>query len=173
MKTSNDGPHSATGMFARPRMVFLHGALLSLMATAPMTGHASAVSRENDARAFFTQFVAAQNSHDAMTVASLLWDSPNTLWITRGIAVKGVTAIVATLTNYYAGTWRLKPDMGQFQSTELAEDVQQILVPVTFTRGLPGLPAQDNTFLICQTLVRTAGGWRVASIIPVANTQLK
>ncbi|MBM9400026.1 hypothetical protein JUN65_00235 [Gluconacetobacter azotocaptans] len=49
----------------------------------------------------------------------------------------------------------------------------QILVPITFTRGLPGKPAQDNTFLISQTLVRAAVGCRVATILPIANTEIK
>jgi hypothetical protein len=49
----------------------------------------------------------------------------------------------------------------------------QILVPVVFTRGLPGKPPQDNIFLISQTFVRDANGWHVASILPIANTQLK
>jgi hypothetical protein len=47
----------------------------------------------------------------------------------------------------------------------------QILVPIVFTRGLPGKPPQDNTFLISQTFVRDANG--IASILPIANTQLK
>jgi hypothetical protein len=46
----------------------------------------------------------------------------------------------------------------------------QILVPIVFTRGLPGKPPQDNTFLISKTFVRDANG--IASILPIANTQL-
>ena len=48
-----------------------------------------------------------------------------------------------------------------------------ILVPIVFTRGLPGKPPQDNVFLISQTLIRDASGWHIASILPIANTQLK
>ncbi len=56
--------------------------------------------------------------------------------------------------------------MSRFQSTAIAVDVVQILVPITFTRGLRGKPAQDNTF-------RSAVGWRVAAILPIANTQIE
>jgi hypothetical protein len=173
MQALNDAPNVSAGMFARLRLNFLHGILLLLSVTGATIGSASAASGDADARAFFTQFVAAQNAHDAKAVASLLWDSPDVLWFTRGVEVRGVKAIVETLADYYAGTWHLEPDMGHFRSTKLSEDAIQILVPVTFSRGLPGKPAQDNTFLICQTLVRTAAGWRVASIMPIANTQLK
>ena len=40
-------------------------------------------------------------------------------------------------------------------------------------RGLPGKPPQQNIFLISQTYVQDANGWHVASILPVANTELK
>ncbi len=95
------------------------------------------------------------------------------LWFTRGVEVRGTKAIADTLSEYYAGTWHLEPDMSHFRSTAISSDVVQILVPVTFTRGLPGMPSQSNTFLISQTLVRGAAGWRVAAILPIANTQFK
>jgi hypothetical protein len=63
--------------------------------------------------------------------------------------------------------------MSQFRVAVISSDVMQILVPIVFTRGLPGNPPQDNTFLISQTFVRDATGWYVASILPIANTQLK
>ena len=63
--------------------------------------------------------------------------------------------------------------MSQFHVAVVSNDVMQILVPIVFTRGLPGQPSQDNTFLISQTFVRDADGWYVASIMPIANTQLK
>jgi hypothetical protein len=63
--------------------------------------------------------------------------------------------------------------MSQFHVATISDDVMQILVPIVFTRGLPGKPPQDNTFLISQTFVRDANGWYIASILPIANTQLK
>jgi hypothetical protein len=49
----------------------------------------------------------------------------------------------------------------------------QFLVPVVFTRGLPGQPSQGSKFLVIQTLVHDANGWHIASIISVANAQPK
>jgi hypothetical protein len=56
---------------------------------------------------------------------------------------------------------------------QFLNDVTQILVPIVFTRGLPGRPSQDDKFLISQAFVHDANGWHVASIMPIANTQLK
>jgi hypothetical protein len=37
-------------------------------------------------------------------------------------------------------------------------------VPITFSIGPPGQPAPDAPFLMNQTLVKTAAGWRIANI---------
>jgi hypothetical protein len=142
------------------------------MVCAP-SGRASAAADEIDARTTFTKFVFAQNAHDADAVKALLWNSPSMLWFSRGVETRGRDAVVARFKEYYEGTWHLEPDMSQFRAASISSDVMQILVPVVFTRGLPGKPPQGNTFLISQTLVRDAGGWYVASILPIANTQLK
>jgi hypothetical protein len=160
-------------MSARYRLCILCGAFIVMTLTTPIVAPALAASSDSDARDFFAKFVAAQNAHDIPAVEALLWDSPRMLWFTRGVEVRGAKAIAETLMDYYAGTWHLEPDMSRFQSTAIADDVVQILVPITFTRGLPGKPAQDNTFLISQTLVRGAAGWRVAAILPIANTKIK
>jgi ketosteroid isomerase-like protein len=145
---------------------------LAVVLTALLGGHASAAD-ESEARAFFTKFVAAQNAHDVDAVKSMLWDSPGMLWFGRNVETRGRDAVADRFREYYRGTWHLEPDMSQFHVAVISDDVMQILVPIVFTRGLPGQPSQDNTFLISQTFVHDANGWHVASILPIANTQLK
>jgi hypothetical protein len=77
------------------------------------------------------------------------------------------------LEDYYEGTWHLEPDMTQFRVTVIADDFMQILVPIIFTRRLPGKPPRDSEFLISQTLLRGKDGRRVTAIIPIADTQFK
>jgi hypothetical protein len=146
-------------------------ALLFLVVAVASGGHASA--NETEARSLFTKFVAAQNAHNADDVKAMLWNSPSMLLFARGVETRGPEAVAARFKEYYEGTWHLEPDMSQFRVAAISSDVMQILVPIVFTRGLPGKTAQDNTFLISQTLVRDANGWYVASILPIANTQLK
>ena len=126
-----------------------------------------------DPRAFFEDFVAAQNAHDAEKVRSMLWDGPQMLWITRGIQIRGADAVTARFREYYQATWQLDPDMSKFEATALGDGVAQVLVPITFTRGNPGQPPQQARILISQTYVRVGAEWRVASILAVADTQLK
>jgi hypothetical protein len=147
--------------------------LLLVVMTVASGGPASAAADETEARAFFTKFVTAQNAHNAADVKSMLWNSPDMLWFSRGVETRGRDAVAARFKEYYEGTWHLEPDMSRFHVAAISADVMQILVPIVFTRGLPGQPPQDNTFLISQTLVHDADGWHIASILPIANTQLK
>jgi hypothetical protein len=154
------------------RHLSIAAALLVFVMTVASGGQAFAAN-ETEARALFTKFVAAQNAHDAGNVRAMLWNSPSMLLFARGVETRGPEAVAARFKEYYEGTWHLEPDMSQFRVAAIANDVMQILVPIVFTRSLPGKAPQDNTFLISQTFVRDATGWHVASILPIANTQLK
>ncbi|WP_439371294.1 hypothetical protein [Bradyrhizobium sp. DASA03120] len=103
----------------------------------------------------------------------MLLNSPGTLLFARGIETRGRDDVAARFKGYYEGTWHLEPDMSKFHVAVLSNEAMQILVPIVFTRALPGEPPQQNTFLISQTYVQDATGWHVASIMPVANTELR
>lgn len=136
-------------------------------------GQALATPSENEARQFFGEFVAAHNDHNVQKVKSMLWDSPKMLWFTRGESVLGPDAVVDRLKEYYKGAWHLQPDMSKFTATAITDDCVQIVVPIIFTRSLPGQPAHDTTFLISQTYIRSIDGWRVASIMALADSSIK
>jgi hypothetical protein len=88
----------------------------------------------------------------------MLWNSPGTLLLARGAEIKRPGAIADRFKGYYEGTWHIEPDMSPFHITSISKDVMQFLVPVVFTRGLPGQPSQDSKFLVIQTLVHDANG---------------
>jgi uncharacterized protein (TIGR02246 family) len=154
-----------------------HGATLVIAALAAAAGGREAPAQttgtgggpaEADARALFERFVVAQNAHGAAAVEALLWDSPDFLWITRGRPVWGREAAMERFRALYSGTWRLEPDMSQFRAVALGPGAAQLFVPVLFTIGAPGQPAQPARFLMNQTLRREGDGtWRVASILPI------
>ena len=148
-------------------------AFLVFAIAAIAASRASADQSDSDARGLFAKFVAAQNAHNVDEVKAMLWASPETLFFSRGIDIRGADAVAERFKEYYRGTWSLEPDMGRFHATALSTDVIQILVPIVFTRGLSGAKPQSDTFLICQTFKKTEDGWRVASILPIANNTLK
>jgi uncharacterized protein (TIGR02246 family) len=122
---------------------------------------------EDDVKATFEAFVAAQNAHDPAAVRELLVDSPDFLWVTRGAAIWGRDAALKRFEKLYQGTWKLSPDMSALKVIVLGEKTAQLFVPTVFNIGPAGQPAPDAPFLVNQTLVRTETGWRIASILPI------
>ena len=138
--------------------------LLSALLALPQFAIASP---EDDIKTVFDAFVAAQNAHDAKAVSNTLHDSPNLLWVTRGAAIWGREAALKRFETLYQGTWKLEPEAGSFKVMMLGTDTAQVFVPIVFTIGAPGQPAQPTRFLMNQVLVKTAEGWRVSSILPI------
>jgi hypothetical protein len=151
--------------FSRHRRTTLVGALFA-GALAALPAVASAAG-EDEVRAVFDRFVKAQNSHYVAGVRELLLDSPNFLWVTRGAPVWGREAALKRFESLYQGTWKLSPDMSNLKTVLVSETTAQLYVPITFNIGAPGQPAPDTPFLMNQTLVKTAAGWRIANILPI------
>lgn len=127
----------------------------------------AAQSPSAEIRKGFEAFVAAQNAHDAKALEPLLLDSDQFLWITRGAAIWGRPEALRRFEALYKGTWHLEPDYGAFRVVFTRGDAAQLFVPVRFTLGPAGQPPQEVPFLLNQTLVRSGGRWRVASILPI------
>jgi ketosteroid isomerase-like protein len=143
-------------------------AIALLFAVGVMLSGPAVSSPEDDVKALFERFVTAQNAHDASAVRDLLLDSPNFLWISRGITIWGRDAAIKRFETFYQGTWRLSPDSSSLKIIMLGDSAAQLYAPIMFTTGAPGQPAQDGPTLMNQTLVKTPAGWRVASILPIA-----
>ncbi len=143
--------------------------LMSSILTTSLMLSAGRVSADvnNDVKVTFDHFVAAQNAHDVSAVGQLLLDSPNFLWVTRGTPVWGRDAALKRFETLYQGTWKLAPEVTNMKIVTLSDTSAQLFVPIVFNIGAPGQPAPDTTFLMNQTLVKTASGWRIASILPI------
>jgi hypothetical protein len=155
-----------TGRRSRPAAKGLR-ASVALMVMSLMITSAAAATPEDEVRATFDRFVAAQNAHDIKAVESLLLGSPHFLWITRGTAVWGQDAAIKRFAALYEGTWRLEPEASNMKIVIHGSEVAQVYVPIIFTIGAPGQSPQQTRFLMNQVLVNTSAGWRVATILPI------
>jgi ketosteroid isomerase-like protein len=126
-----------------------------------------AAAPEDEVRATFDHFVAAQNGHDAKAVQTLLLDSPDFLWITRGTPVWGVDAAMKRFATLYQGTWHLDPEAASLKVIMIGDSTAQLYVPIVFTIGPSGQSAQSTRFLMNQLLVKTATGWKISNILPI------
>ncbi len=144
--------------------------LLTLVVVALVSRPALAAS-EDEVRAQFERFVAAQNAHDIKAVGELLLDSPNFLWITRGTPIWGREAALKQFEALYQGTWMLDPRKEELKVIMLRDDVAQLYVPIMFTIGAQKQPAQPTRFLMNQLIVKTPSGWKTATILPIPAPQ--
>ncbi len=142
---------------------FMAALLVTLM---PSVGPVGAAPQD-EVKATFDRFVVSQNAHDVSVVRELLLDSPNFLWVTRGAPIWGRDAAVKRFEILYQGTWKLSPDISSLKVVMLTETTAQLFVPIVFNMGPPGQPAPDTPFLMNMTLVKSAAGWRIASILPI------
>src|SRR3954447_18009593 len=126
---------------------------------------------EEEVKALFAKFVAAQNAHDIKAVGELLQDSPQFLWITRGTPIWGREGALKRFEALYQGTWSLEPKTDELKVIELQPGVAQLYVPVTFMIAPAGQTAQPTRFFVNEVLVKTAGGWKVSSILPIPAPQ--
>ena len=165
MKMWPNEKKNRTGLY-RTRFARILIAYMTLMFLSLMIKSAVAAA-DDEVRATFDRFVAAQNAHDIKAVESLLLGSPNFLWITRGTPIWGHDAALKRFTALYDGTWRLDPETSGLKITMVSEGVAQIYVPIIFTIGAAGQAAQQTKFLINQVLIKTSDGWRVSSILPI------
>jgi ketosteroid isomerase-like protein len=132
-----------------------------------MARHPALAASEDEVRTTFERFVAAQNAHDEEALAGLLLDSPDFLWITRGTAVWGHDQAMKRFAGLFQASWQLTPDPSGLKVMVIGEGVAQLFVPVAFTIGNAGQPAQTTTFLMNQVFRRTTDGWKVSSILPI------
>ena len=126
-----------------------------------------AAAPEDEVRATFDRFVAAQNAHDVGSVRALLLNSRDFLWITRGTPVWGIDAALNRFTTLYQGTWHLDPEAASLKVMMIGDGAAQLYVPIVFTIGTAGQPAQPTRFLMNQLLVKTAAGWKISNILPI------
>src|SRR5215204_2653142 len=129
-------------------------------------GTPARASAEDEVRAAFTKFVAAQNAHDLKAVGELLQDTPQFLWITRGAPVWGRDAALKRFEALYLGTWSLEPKADELRVIELQPSVAQVYAPITFMIAPAGQSAQPTRFLMNMLFVKAGEGWKVSSILP-------
>lgn len=122
---------------------------------------------QDEVRAVFDRFVAAQNAHDVQAVAATLDESDGFLWVTKGTPIWGRQAALERFSTLYQGSWRLEPRTAELRVVPLGADAARLFVPVVFTIGEPGKPPQQVTFLMNQVLARTPSGWRITTILPI------
>ena len=96
---------------------------------------AQAATMEDEVRAVFDKYIATQNAHDLKSMRSLLADSPDLLWISRGKPIWGREAALKSLEERYKGTWRIDVDKKELRVISVSRRVAQVYAPTQLKIG--------------------------------------
>jgi hypothetical protein len=93
----NDTTSCPTSRVVRSFRTSLRIAAYIALLFTPLVTDAASGAPDDEVRATFERFVASQNAHEVKAVESLLLNSPDFLWITRGTPVWGSDPRLKTL----------------------------------------------------------------------------
>lgn len=140
---------------------------LIFAASAVLATAAHAATMEDEVRAVFDKYIATQNSHDLKGMRTLLADSPDVLWISRGKPIWGREAALKSLEERYKGTWRIDFDRKEVRIISVSRRVAQVYAPTQLTVGDPGVEPARNRVYINLMMVKKPEGWQIVSILPI------
>lgn len=149
---------------------------LVLLATASWTGDLGAVPKsapvvstdsavQAGVKAAYAQFIAGNNAHDPSAVSDVLLNSPDFVWAQyAGNSVWGHDQAMADFREGWNGSWHLNPQLSELRIATVAPGVALLITPLLFTVGDPGEKPTTLPVRWGGVFVKTAAGWRIASI---------
>src|SRR5207247_8124737 len=139
-------------------------------ALAAIATPAQAATMEDEVRAVFDKYIAVQNAHDLKSMRSLLADSPDLLWISRGKPVWGREAALKSLEERYRGTWRIDVDRKELRIISVSRRVAQVYAPTQLTVGDPGVDPSKTRLYINLVMCNKPEGVQIVLIWPINVT---
>ena len=136
----------------------------ALAATAAL---AQAATLEDEVRAVFDKYIATQNAHDLKSMRTILADSPDLLWISRGKPIWGREAALKSLEERYKGTWHIDVDKKELRIISVSRRVAQVYALTQLTVGDPGVDPSKTRLYINLVMVKKPEGWQIVSILPI------
>ena len=128
---------------------------------------ALAATMADEVRAVFDKYIAIQNAHDLKSMRSLLADSPDVLWISRGKPIWGREAALKNLEERYKGTLHIDVNKKELRVISISRRVAQVYAPTQLSVGDPGVEPAKNRLYINLVMVKKPEGWQIVSILPI------
>lgn len=137
--------------------------LIALAMALTLSGPAFA-GPDEEVRALYDSFAAAQNARDLDGVRAVLSDSPDFLWISDGRPVWGRDAMLERMAGFQkAPVWRVEPEYDAARVILLDADTAVYHIPLVLVLGSAENPARLKWLVevLCQ---KEAAGWRIAGL---------
>lgn len=134
------------------------------LAIAVTLGGPALAGPQEEVRALYETFAAAQNARDLEGVRAVLSDSPDFLWISDGRPVWGREAMLDRMAGFQkAEVWRVEPAYDASRVVLLDDDTVVFHIPLVLVLGSAADPARLKWLVevLCQ---KGPDGWRIAGL---------
>lgn len=147
---------------------------VGLLASASLTplalSQSDSARPEAKVRAEYKQLIEAENAHDLKAVATLVEDSPNSLFVAKAPVgwqgYWGKRDIMEHFGELYQHPFRIDPKYDEEKVVFLAAGVAETYVPVSITAVYGHFP-QPTPFIMVLLWVDHAGSWKMVTDIPI------
>jgi hypothetical protein len=119
--------------------------------------------------------IDAENRHDLATVRSMVWQSPDMLFVAKTATPAegnwagfwGTEVVLRHFKDLYEGVFVMIPDYSRVKTVSLSKNVAETYAPLSISVGYAGQQPVPKRFLMIVMWVRTTTGWMMATDIAV------
>ena len=119
---------------------------------------------DDEVRALYQRFAAAQNARDAKAIAAQLLQSQTFLWVSDGKSIWGTEATIERMTSFQAAeVWRVEPRLGEAKVIPVGADAAYLHMPLDLVIGSKEKPDR-LAFLVSILCVKAGTDWKIAAL---------
>jgi hypothetical protein len=127
----------------------------------------------DEINAIYRKLIDAENRHDLAAVRTLVWESPNTLFVAKTATAAegnwagfwGTEVVMRKFDDLYRGVFVMAPDYARVKTVSLTSETAETYAPLNISVAYAGQTPVPKPFLMIVTWVRTPGGWKMAADI--------
>lgn len=120
---------------------------------------------EDQIRAAYRAFAAAQNARDAAAVRALFVDDADFLWVSDGQSFWGGDAVIERMSRFQrAEIWRVEPDLEAATVIQTGPETAILHMPLTLVIGAAESPNRLG-FLVSIVFAKPSEGWKIAALL--------
>jgi uncharacterized protein (TIGR02246 family) len=142
--------------------------LVALLMGLPLSAQAGAPQEE--IRALFGRWIAAQNAHDLNGVRDALSNSPNTLFLNgAGKVLWGREEIVQYFEGVHKAKVKMEPDFAAWRVVMQTDNAAYFFVPVKVTLTPAGQETRTFDNLMNGIAIKEGDRWTMIGGLPIAD----
>jgi hypothetical protein len=149
------------------------GAVAVAAAAAQAPGDPLDAATLGEINALYRTLIDAENRHDLAAVRTLVWESPNTLFVAKTATAAegnwagfwGIDVVMRKFSDLYQGVFMMAPDYARVKTVGLNSQSAETYAPLNISVAYAGQTPVPKPFLMIVTWVRTPAGWKMATDI--------